>query len=82
MYKINVYATIALTIEKKSFCLWMGMIGLVNSKETPVTATLSETSQFSGQRRPPHNDRVRDLYRPGGLYVCELLAVCSLLKLS
>lgn len=82
MYKMNVYATVALTIEKKSFRLWMGMIGLVNSEETPVTATLSETSQFSGQRGPPHNDRIWDIYHPDGLYVCELLSVSSLLKLS
>ncbi len=34
---------------------------LVNSEEASVRATLSETAQFSSQRRPPHNDRVLEL---------------------
>lgn len=61
MEQLNNECLYGLTIKKKSFCVWMGMIRLVNSEETSVMATLSETSQFSSQRRPPHNDRVLDL---------------------
>ncbi len=80
------YGTIGLTIKKESFCVWMGMIRLVNSEEASVRAALSETPQFSGQRRPPHNDRVLELWATRNLLsrlsLCQLLSECLLLKLS